>query len=132
MNVHERPRSALGDERLPAWALGSGFASGADQRPRGAYLGTIPDPSQLGTNPGGVPVAAVKQDSPAERAGLAAGDLIVKMAGIRIRSIREMTHVLHDHRPGETMEIEALRRGERLRFWARVADPIPFASNPAR
>jgi len=58
--------------------------------------------------------------------------LIVKMAGIRIRSIREMTYVLHDHRPGKTMEIEVLRRGERLRFWARVAAPIPFATNPAK
>jgi hypothetical protein len=93
-----------------------------DARSQGAYVGTTPDLAQIQNRTGGVPLAAVTAASPAEKAGLRAGDRIIGMAGIRIANIVDMTRVLKDHRPGEAMEIEVAREGQSLRFWA-VLEP---------
>ncbi|MFI5234807.1 MAG: M28 family peptidase [Gemmatimonadales bacterium] len=74
----------------------------------GAYLGTIPDMSE---NPGGVGVTGVRAGSPAEKSGLRAGDVIVKMDGKEVKDLMAMTVVLRAHKAGDSIEIVALRNG---------------------
>ncbi len=74
----------------------------------GAYLGTIPD---MTTSPGGVRLVGVRAGSPAERAGLKAGDVITGMAGKPIANLIEMTEALRSHQPGDSVIIAVTRDG---------------------
>lgn len=79
-----------------------------------AYLGTIPDYSN--TTAAGVLLSGVKSDSPADQAGLRAGDIIVFLAGQKIENIYDYTAVLGVLRIGEAVEIQVMRDGNILSF----------------
>jgi hypothetical protein len=76
----------------------------------GAYLGTIPDMTE---NPGGVRITGVRAGSPAEKAGLAAGDILVRIGDREIPDLQSMTDALRSHKAGDVVEIEYLREGSR-------------------
>jgi Tol biopolymer transport system component/Zn-dependent M28 family amino/carboxypeptidase len=76
------------------------------------YLGTIPDYSN--TSVKGVLLSGVKADSPAAKAGLQAGDVIIELSGGKIESIYDYTYVLSGMRPNEAVPIVILRNDERL------------------
>ncbi len=59
----------------------------------------------------GVGVGFVQGGSPADRAGLIAGDIIVGAAGEEITNSGDLLKVLTDHRVGETITIEYYRDG---------------------
>ncbi len=80
-----------------------------DSRGYGAYLGTIPDYTTMGATEGGVKLSGVREGGPAALAGLLAGDVIVGMAGREVQNLYDMTFVLRDHKPGDTIEIVVLR-----------------------
>ena len=74
----------------------------------GAYLGTIPD---MTGSPGGVRLTGVRAGSPAERAGLKAGDVITAMGAKTIANLFDMTEALRSHRAGDTVTV-AVKRGD--------------------
>jgi hypothetical protein len=74
----------------------------------GAYLGTIPDMSE---SPGGVRISGVRAGSPAEHAGLRAGDIITAIGAKTVANLYDMTDALRSHQPGDTVAIAA-KRGE--------------------
>ena len=84
-----------------------------DSRGYGAYLGSIPDYSAMESSSGGVKLADVRAGSPADKAGIKGGDVLVEMAGTRIENLYDMTYALQDHKPGETVDVVVLRGGER-------------------
>jgi serine protease Do len=53
----------------------------------------------------------VNDDSPAEEAGLKAGDVIVEIEGETVRDTRDLREVLAGHDPGETVAVSYIRRG---------------------
>ncbi len=113
----------LGERPSFQASRGSGAPMMGDSRGYGAYLGTIPDYSEmLGGENDGVLLAGVRAASPADRAGLRKGDRIVEMAGVRIANLYDMTFVLRDHRPGQTVRIVVEREGERLSLLATLED----------
>jgi len=57
----------------------------------------------------GVLVRVVSQDSPAERAGMKAGDVIVKIADTRVSSAREVNAVLREARPDRPLPVVVMR-----------------------
>jgi hypothetical protein len=77
----------------------------------GAYLGTIPD---MTDNPGGVEISGVRAGSPAEKAGLTAGDIIVKIGDMDVTSLQAMTDALRSHVAGDVVQVQYLRGGNRL------------------
>ncbi len=77
----------------------------------GAYMGSIPD---MGYTEGGVRVTGVRENSPAERGGLLAGDVIVEFAGAEIGDLYAYTYALRDHAPGDEVVVVVLREGERV------------------
>jgi C-terminal processing protease CtpA/Prc len=78
----------------------------------GAYFGSIPD---MGEEVQGVKFADVRDGSPAAKAGLKAGDVLVEFAGKEIKNLYDFTYALRAHRPGETVAVVVLRGGERVK-----------------
>jgi hypothetical protein len=72
------------------------------------YLGTIPNYSDSTT---GLVLDGVRDDSPAAKAGLKAGDRIVKMAGRDVRNVYDYTYALGEMKPGQEYEVELVRPG---------------------
>jgi aminopeptidase YwaD len=81
-------------------------------RSYGAYLGTIPDFAERAEP--GVLLSAVRPSSPAEKAGLAAGDVVIRLAGRPVRNLEDLAYVLREHRPGDVVEI-VWQRGSDVR-----------------
>lgn len=74
----------------------------------GAYLGTIPD---MTSSPGGVRLMGVRKDSPADKAGIRAGDIITRIGDSQVPDLQAMTNALRSYEPGDSTEI-VLRRSD--------------------
>ena len=87
-------------------------AGGSGERTAGydGDFGAIPDPSKSQT--AGVMLGGVRPDSPAERSGLRAGDVIVRFAGIAVKELQDLNFALRTRRPGDRVEITFLRDGK--------------------
>lgn len=81
----------------------------------GAYMGTIPD---MTPRDFGVRITGVREGSPAEKAGLKGGDVLVRFGDEEITDLYAYTYALRDHRPGDEVEVVVLRDGERMTFTA--------------
>jgi hypothetical protein len=77
------------------------------------YLGTIPN---YGDANDGLLLDGVRDDSPAAKAGLKAGDRIVKLAGRDVHNVYDYTYALGEMKAGQEYEVEIVRGGERLKF----------------
>ncbi len=77
------------------------------------YLGTIPNYAE--TNDG-LLLDGVRDESPAAKAGIKAGDKIVKIAGHEVRNVYDYTYALGEMKAGEEYEVELLRGNERLKL----------------
>jgi Tol biopolymer transport system component len=77
-----------------------------------AYLGTIPDYTTSDVK--GVKLSGVRGASPAEKAGLKGGDVIVEFAGQKIANIYDYTYALDAVKIGQPVQVEIEREGKRL------------------
>lgn len=57
----------------------------------------------------GLLVSKFSEDSPAEKAGLKVGDVIVKADGVKVETIKELSGLIQDKKNGEKIKIEFLR-----------------------
>jgi hypothetical protein len=89
----------------------AGEQAGADPnaQARRVVLGTVPDFAYTGE---GVRLAGVSAGSPAERAGLKAGDVIVAIDEHRVSSLRDLSAQLRDLSPGDAVTIRFMREAE--------------------
>ena len=77
------------------------------------YIGTVPNSAE---SEDGMLLDAVREDSPAAKAGLKAGDKIVKLAGRDIKNVYDYTYALGEMKSEQEYEVEVLRGGERLKM----------------
>jgi len=77
-----------------------------------AYLGSIPDMGA--TEVAGVRLTGVRADSPADKAGMKAGDIIVQFDGKPVKDLYAYTDALYAHQPGDAVDVVVLRGTERL------------------
>lgn len=76
-----------------------------------AYLGSIPDYGDEGGDEGkGVRLGGVMDGSPAEKAGLKKGDVVIKFAGKPVGTLQDYTEYLKASKPGDKVAI-SVRRG---------------------
>jgi serine protease Do len=61
--------------------------------------------------PQGLLVNEVVEGSGAEAAGIKANDIILSLAGIKVRSLKDVTGILKEHKVGDTVEVEIYRDG---------------------
>ncbi len=76
-----------------------------------AYLGTIPDYT---TEVKGVKISGVRGGSPAEKAGLQGGDVIVEFAGQKIANIYDYTYALDAVKIGQPVKVVVERGGKKV------------------
>ncbi len=79
-----------------------------------AYTGTIPD--YAGDDVEGLLLSGVRAGGPAEKAGLQAGDIIVKFGGQDIKNIYDYTYALDAVKVGKPLEVVVMRDGKRMEF----------------
>ncbi|MGE5850845.1 MAG: M28 family peptidase [Candidatus Methylomirabilota bacterium] len=84
----------------------------------GPYFGMIPE---FGQPEDGVKLGGVRAGSPAEKAGLQAGDLIVRFDGKAVRNLEDFVFVLRGKRAGDRVEV-VYRRGDELRTTSAVLE----------
>ncbi|HZI48572.1 MAG TPA: PDZ domain-containing protein, partial [Pyrinomonadaceae bacterium] len=75
------------------------------------YLGTIPNYADSND---GLLIDGVRDDSPAAKAGLKAGDKIVKIANRDVKNVYDYTYALGEMKAGQEYVVEVMRGGEKL------------------
>ncbi|MEQ1505091.1 MAG: M28 family peptidase [Myxococcota bacterium] len=113
-------RVATREQRPTYVRSDTGPRNTGDSRGYGAYLGTVPDFTAMNQESGGVKLQDVRDGGPAARAGVKAGDVLVGLAGAEVQNLYDMSFLLQDHKPGETVEVVVLRDGQRVALKATL------------
>ena len=82
------------------------------------YLGSIPDMA-AGDIPG-LKLTGVRAGSPADSAGLKAGDVVVELAGKPVTDLQSYSDALYANKPGDEITIVVMRNGERVTVRTRL------------
>jgi Peptidase family M28/PDZ domain len=77
----------------------------------GTYLGTVPDFAPVDR---GVKLSGVTPGSPADKAGVRTGDIIVGMGAHEVADLQGLTDALRAHKPGDTVPLRVIRDGNPL------------------
>jgi len=93
------------------------LATPAAQGKRRVSLGIVPDYAASGS---GVRIAEVRAGTPAEEAGLRAGDILTALNAAPLQNLRDYTRVLQELAPGDAVEIRYTRDAIEHRVTARV------------
>lgn len=94
--------------QAPSFVRVASQAQQGDRRPMRVSTGAIPDYAYDGA---GLKLSGVRADSPAEKAGLLAGDVIVQFKGKAVTSIYDYMYILQELSPGEAVDVQ-VKRGE--------------------
>jgi aminopeptidase YwaD len=86
----------------------------------GPVFGVVPEFGDSGA--GGVRISGVRPGSPAEKAGVRAGDVIVKFAGVDVKTLEDLTFVLRERRAGDEVHVVVLRDGREHSVRAVLAE----------
>ncbi len=78
---------------------------------------------------GGVGVIGVVSDSPADLAGLRAGDIIVAIGNVKVRNNGDLTEALRKFKPGDTVAVVYFRDSSRKEIEVRLTGVPSQTSN---
>jgi S1-C subfamily serine protease len=85
-----------------------------------AYFGVVPDYSG-GNN--GLKINGTGKDSPAEKAGLQAGDVITKFGDLAIGDIQGLADALRKYKPGDKVPVIVKRGDKNVELNVELAPP---------
>jgi len=105
VNDPERPKFQRVVEKTAP--ISSGSSSGG----YGPNFGSIPD---FDEPPHGVRFADVRDGTPAAKAGLKAGDILIEFDGKDIGNLYDFTYALQAHKPGDEVLVKVLRGSQRI------------------
>jgi S1-C subfamily serine protease len=80
---------------------------------RGSQLGVMVSDLDSKSAASGVKIDEVNPDSPAEKAGIKAGDVVVEFDGEKVRSARQFTRLVQETPEGRSVSIALMRDGKR-------------------
>ncbi|HEY9225115.1 MAG TPA: M20/M25/M40 family metallo-hydrolase [Gemmatimonadaceae bacterium] len=84
----------------------------------GVYFGSIPD--MAGSDTPGLRLQGVTAGSPADRAGIKAGDVVVEFAGKAVKDLNDYSEALYGHKPDDEVTVVVLRDGRRMTFTVKL------------
>jgi hypothetical protein len=100
VSAQERPTFIAVVEDKPLAGAGGGY---------GPYFGSIPDFGQVEN---GVKFSDVKPGSPAQKAGLKAGDILVQFGDKPIKNLYDFTDALRRSKVGDVVDVTVMRDGQ--------------------
>lgn len=113
----------LADRTEPLTAQGarasSSSSQGGSSSPRRVSLGTVPDMSYGGP---GVRITGVTPGSPAERAGLQEGDVVLRLGERAVNDLRGLAAALREAKAGERVPLRIRRGSEELVVEVELAE----------
>ena len=98
--------------KRPSYTVAKSSGMGGGRSGFNVSLGTVPNYADGASD--GLLLDGVRDDSPAAKAGLKAGDKITKLAGRDIRNVNDYTFVLGEMKAGVEYEVEIVRGAEKL------------------
>jgi len=102
-NDPERPQfQKVAEKEAPTGGGGGGSGYGPN-------FGSIPD---FNEPPKGVRFADVREGTPAAKAGLKAGDILIEFDGKEIGNLYDFTYALRSHKVGDNVTVKVLRGGQ--------------------
>jgi len=101
-----RPQFVRLSEQQPSGESAAGGGSGY-----GPNFGSIPD---FDEPPKGVRFADVRDGTPAAKAGLKAGDILIEFDGKEIGNLYDFTYALRAHKPGDLVTVKVLRGSQTI------------------
>ena len=104
----ERPAFITVVEEKPAGTGGGGY---------GPYFGSIPD---FGQTENGVKFSDVRPGSPAAKAGLKAGDILVQFGDKPIKNLYDFTDALRRSKVGDVVEVTVVRDGKPMKVSVKL------------
>jgi hypothetical protein len=90
----------VAEDKPPTGGGGAGY---------GPYFGSIPD---FGQTENGVKFSDVKPNSPAAKAGLKAGDVLIQFGDKPIKNLYDFTDALRRSKVGDVVEVKVMRDGQ--------------------
>lgn len=78
---------------------------------QGAWFGIVPD---FAEHPEGMRITGTSKGSPAESAGLVAGDVLIEIDGQQIKNIYDLSQVLKSHVPGDIIQVKYRREEQEV------------------
>jgi aminopeptidase YwaD len=106
--VADCARSIADDDARPTFQRIATPDQNAPSRGLRVYFGSVPDYAAMVE---GVQLNGVREGSPAEKAGLKAGDIIIKFGDKTIKNVYDYTYALQDYKPGDMAQV-IVKRGE--------------------
>ncbi|MFK8013722.1 MAG: M20/M25/M40 family metallo-hydrolase [Marinicellaceae bacterium] len=76
-----------------------------------AYIGTIPD---YANDVIGVLLSGTTKGSPAEKAGIQSGDVLIELAGTKIENLYDFTYILEALKIGKSVTAKVMRNGKEM------------------
>jgi Peptidase family M28/PDZ domain len=121
VDLAERVVRAIGDRDARLTFVRSAMpmtvASGSREGSN-VYLGSIPD---MSAGEGvGLKLTGVRAGSPAEKAGMVAGDVVIEFAGQPVKDLYGFSNALYSHKPGDDVTVVVLRNGARKSFVVKL------------
>lgn len=100
----------------PAYVKVAAPGTGSRGGGYGPFFGVVPD-FGAAERPG-VKITSVRPGSPAEKAGVRAGDIIVRFAGVEVRTLDDLTFALRSRRAGDQVDVVVVRDGREAQMSA--------------
>ena len=70
----------------------------------------------------GVLVETVHEDTPAEKSGIKAGDVIYELGGEEIEDTEDLTEAIREHKVGDEVEVKLIRDGKKMTIKATLTE----------
>jgi len=86
------------------------------QRPSGTTRVTVGTVPEFGYSGNGYKLSGTTEGSPAAKAGMKAGDIIIKFGKKAVGNIYDFMYAVQDYKAGDKVEIVALRDGKEMSF----------------
>ena len=93
----------------------------------GAYLG-VQIEEETEHDEGGARITHIVDDSPADRAGLREGDIVIRFGRDVVRGPASLTKKIRDREAGDTVELTVLRNGRREQISVELGEQKSFAT----
>jgi membrane-associated protease RseP (regulator of RpoE activity) len=100
--VYQRPATPDADPHSGAVPVSSGY---------GPNFGSVPD---FDEPPKGVRFADVRGGTPADKAGLKPGDILIEFDGKEISNLYDFTYALQAHKPGDEVLVKVIRGSQTI------------------